>query len=70
MKAARAAVYTVRHPEEPDEPLPSYVTEVEEGRHGPGFSIDRPEHYLAVLCSSDLADLVIARDLVPRSLSR
>jgi hypothetical protein len=40
MQAARAAVYTVPHPEEPDDPLPSYVSEVEDGPRGPRFSID------------------------------
>jgi hypothetical protein len=40
MEAARSALFAIPHPEEPDDPLPSFATNVSLGDRGPTFWFD------------------------------
>lgn len=40
LMAARKALFTIPHPEEPSDPLPSFASEIEVGQRGPTFWFD------------------------------
>ncbi|HET7486388.1 MAG TPA: hypothetical protein VFJ85_00565 [Acidimicrobiales bacterium] len=59
MQRAAEAVFTVPHPEEPDEPLPNFASAVTDTEDGPSFWID---------CKDELEDPDIAQAVVDAML--
>jgi hypothetical protein len=60
MRAARRALYTIPHPEEPSEPAPSFASGVEDAGGGPQFwfDISDAEAYPGLL--EKVLDIVVA----------